>query len=80
MKRNHRPHGPAYMGRALNFEEVREHRNICCGLYGICLEVVVRRKWPSFSCQPCSLWADPSAAQQNSQGPARVLPISTIAR
>ena len=77
MKRNHRPHGPAYLGRALNFEDVREHRNICCGLYGICLEVAVRRKWPSFTCQPCSLW---SGAQQNDQGPAQVLPISHIAR
>ncbi len=73
-QRAHRPHGPAFLGRALSFEEVAENRHLGCGLYNICLLVAVRRGWPSFSCLPCSLWPQgrglPCLA-----GPATVLPM-----
>jgi len=48
--------GPQAMNRPLDFEEVVEHRNLACGRYTMCLEVVVRRKWPGFTCRLCSLW------------------------
>jgi len=79
MIRDHRPHGPAPLARALSFEEVAQHRNLRCGLYAICLEVVVRRGWASFTCQPCSLWhrARPLPA---ASGPAQVLELPTRGR
>ncbi|RJX30112.1 MAG: hypothetical protein C4525_13055 [Desulfarculus sp.] len=73
-RRHHRPHGPAFWPRPLSFDQVAEHRHVECGLYGICLEVVVRRHWPSFTCQPCSLWprrCQPALAA----GPAVVLAL-----
>ena len=73
--RNHRPHGPAWLDRPLAFDEVAEHRNMACGLYGICLEVVVRRKWPSFTCRPCSLYQRRGSGCA-AVGPAEVLPLS----
>ena len=79
-RRHHRPHGPAYLGQGLSFEEVAEHRNLVCGLYGLCLQVVVRRAWPSFSCQPCSLWRYPGGPQPFSSGPATVLPMPLAGR
>jgi len=69
--RSHRPHGPAYFGRPLGFDEVKEHRNLACGLYPVCLQVVVRRQWPGFSCQPCSLW--PGGQPARMSGPAQIL-------
>jgi hypothetical protein len=51
--------GPRAMNHALSFEEVAEHRNLACGRYGMCLEVVVRRQWTSFTCRLCSLWMRP---------------------
>lgn len=72
--RNHRPHGPAWLESPLAFDEVAQHRNMACGLYGICLEVVVRRKWPSFTCRPCSLYHR-SVSDSNQVGPAEVLPM-----
>lgn len=54
------PHnGPAALARPLSFEEVAQHRNIFCGRYAMCLEVVVNRRWTSFTCRHCSLWAGP---------------------
>lgn len=73
MKRNHRPHGPARLDQALSFEEVAGHRNFCCGLYGICLQVVVRRRWTSFSCRPCSLYTANQPKAESVVGPATVL-------
>lgn len=78
MQRNHRPHGPSWLDRPLSFEEVKEHRHVSCGLYGICLEVAARRGWRSFSCRPCSLW--PQGGGQKSQGPARVLAMARKAQ
>jgi hypothetical protein len=72
MHRTHRPHGPARLEKPLTFEEVAEHRNMGCGLYGICLQVVVRRRWPSFSCRPCSLWSRTPGDRRLDQ-PATVL-------
>lgn len=73
LRRSHRPHGPAFLAD-LPFEDVARHRHFGCGLYGMCLQVAVRRRWPSFSCQPCSLFnrpLDPGCA-----GPARILPMA----
>ena len=75
MKRNHRPHGPAKLEHALAFDQVAQHRNLCCGLYGICLQVVVRRKWTSFSCRPCSLFMRGRPPADSEVGPATVLPM-----
>lgn len=77
--RNHRPHGPAYLDRPLTFEQVPEHRNVDCGLYGVCLEVVVRRRWPSFTCRPCSLWHRQPRPQYGGS-PAQVLVMPLAAR
>ena len=71
--RNHRPHGPAWWDRPLVFEEVVQHRNVACGLYGICLEVAVRHKWPSFTCRPCSLWRRHPFPEFSCVGPAEIL-------
>lgn len=68
----HRPHGPAFMERPLEFEEVSLHRHMNCGLYNLCLFLAVRRHWPSFTCHPCSLWPAGQALAP-SAGPARVL-------
>lgn len=76
-KRTRRPHGPAVMEHALAFEEVQEHRNVCCRLYTICLEVAVRRKWVSFTCRPCSLWRGGRHRRPNAQ-PAQVLPLRAM--
>jgi len=76
--REHRPHGPAYWDRPLSFDQVREHRNVSCGLYGVCLEVVVRRRWPSFTCQPCSLWRGPE--RPAAEGPGQLLFMPLAAR
>jgi hypothetical protein len=73
--RHHRPHGPAWWSRPLTFEEVAEHRNVACGVYGICLEVVVRRGWPSFTCRPCSLWRRRLWPESICVGPAEILPL-----
>lgn len=78
--RTHRPHGPAFLGRALAFEEVGEHRHLGCGLYTLCLQVVVRRQWPGFSCQPCSLWPGRCAQPSGQTGPAQVLPMPAQGR
>lgn len=66
-----RDHGPTALPKALSFEEVADHRNVSCGRYAMCLEVVVNRRWPSFSCQYCSLWFP--ACKRAAAGPARVL-------
>lgn len=78
--RNHRPHGPAFLGRALSFEEVGEHRHLGCGLYTLCLQVVVRRQWPSFTCQPCSLWPGRGCPANTNGVPAQVLPMPALSR
>ena len=78
--RSHRPHGPAFLPQALSFEDVAEHRNLACGLYGLCLQVVVRRSWPSFTCQPCSLWRQYGGPEASSAGPATVLPMPLAGR
>ena len=64
--------GPRALDRPLSFEEVVEHRNLACGRYSICLEVVVRRQWTSFSCRFCSLW-QPRFPVSTPAGPAQVL-------
>jgi len=79
-RRSHRPHGPAYLDHSLAFEEVGEHRNMACGLYGLCLQVVVRRRWPSFSCGPCSLWRRRLGQDFCLPGPATVLPMPMLGR
>lgn len=74
IQRSHRPHGPARRDKQLSAEEVSEHRNLACGLYLICLDVVVRRQWPSFTCRPCSLWCrNPRQSQSTSSEPGTVL-------
>lgn len=78
--RNHRPHGPAYLERALGFEEVSEHRHLGCGLYTLCLQVVVRRQWPGFTCQPCSLWPGRQPQPLSLAGPAQVLSMPAQSR
>jgi hypothetical protein len=72
IQRSHRPHGPARRDKQLTVEEVPEHRNITCGLYQICLDVVVRRQWASFSCRPCSLWHRNPQEHVNGE-PAKIL-------
>lgn len=74
LKRDHRPHGPALLEWPLSVEEVAQHRNLTCGLYTICLDVVVRRQWVSFTCRPCSLWSQ-APAERVTAGPATVLPM-----
>ena len=32
-------------------------RNLCCPEYGCCLNLAVKKGWPSFSCQECPLFA-----------------------
>jgi hypothetical protein len=68
----HRPHGPAFLERCLDFEEVSQHRHVSCGLYNLCLFLAVRRHWPSFTCIPCSLWPSGRGLPSDS-GPATVL-------
>jgi len=75
-QREHRPHGPGYWDRPLSFDQVREHRNMSCGLYGLCLEVVVRRRWPSFTCQPCSLWRGPERPPAEGRGQLLFMPMA----
>ncbi|MFH1034784.1 MAG: hypothetical protein V1806_09795 [Pseudomonadota bacterium] len=79
-RRSHRPHGPAYLENSLAFEEVAEHRNLACGLYGLCLQVAVRRRWPSFTCGPCSLWRRHPGQDSYALGPATVLPMPMLGR
>lgn len=55
-RRSHRPHGPEFWHQPLSFEQVAQHRHVECSLYGVCLQLVVARRWPSFTCRPCSLW------------------------
>lgn len=76
----HRPHGPAYLGQALEFEQVARHRHLACGLYCVCLEVAVRRRWSSFTCQHCSLWPEAAAGRLARRGPAQVLFLPGAAR
>lgn len=78
--RNHRAHGPAYLEASLVFEEVAEHRNLACGLYGLCLQVAVRRRWPSFTCRPCSLWRRHPGQEPCQAGPATVLVMPMLGR
>lgn len=76
IKRDYRPHGPARREHPLSVEEVPEHRNLCCGLYAICLGVVVKRRWVSFTCRSCSLWSRDRASTE--AGPARVIPLRNV--
>jgi hypothetical protein len=80
LRRSHRPHGPAYLEASLAFEEVAEHRNLLCGLYGMCLQVAVRRRWPSFTCRPCSLMRRHPGQEVHLSGPATVLPMPMLGR
>lgn len=73
--------GPRAMHKPLSFEEVMEHRNLACGRYAMCLEVVVRRQWVSFSCRMCSLWMRPhplKKADASSGPPAQVLFLPAV--
>ncbi len=79
-RRNHRPHGPAYLENSLIFEEVAQHRNLACGLYGLCLQVAVRRRCPSFTCRPCSLWRRYPGQEISLPGPATVLVMPMLGR
>lgn len=78
--RSHRPHGPAFLGQSLAFEDVGQHRNLTCGLYGLCLQVAVRRRWPSFTCGPCSLWRRRGGQETCLPGPATVLVMPMLGR
>lgn len=69
--------GPRAMKRPLSFEEVLEHRNIACGRYAICLEVVVRRQWASFTCRMCSLWMRPHPLKKSAE-PAQVIYLPAV--
>ncbi len=61
--------GPRAMQRPLSFEDVVEHRNLACGRYAMCLEVVVRRQWVSFTCRMCSLWMRPHPLKEPTASP-----------
>lgn len=75
--RDHRPHGPEPWDRPLDVDQVPQHRHLGCGLYTICLDVVVRRKWPSFTCQACSLWpGTPAPAPTREPGAVLWLPLA----
>jgi hypothetical protein len=68
--------GPTPLERPLDYEEVGTHRHMGCGRYSMCLEVVVRRQWISFSCRFCSLWErglSPEPPPPPARPPARVL-------
>ncbi len=73
-RRRDTPLGPMEMHRPLAFDEVACHRNLACGRYAMCLEVVVRRQWLSFSCQLCDLW-ERGFAHGRRRGPAVILPL-----
>ena len=70
--------GPVALDRALAFEEVEEHRNLYCGRYAMCLEVVVRRQWVSFTCRHCSLWHRRPQAEERPHQPATVLHLPAV--
>lgn len=73
-KRHNR--GPVYMGKILDFGEVLFHRNLECGLYGACLDLVTKRRWVSFSCRDCELFGGHPSANR---GPATVLQLPLAA-
>ena len=72
MQPSHRQDGPVALDAPLDYTQVARHRNITCGRYNLCLEVVVRRKWISFSCSLCSL-ARRRFDDHDHQGAGRVL-------
>jgi hypothetical protein len=65
--------GPTPLERPLDYEEVATHRHMGCGRYSMCLEVVVRRQWISFSCRFCSLWERRFSGPPPARRPARIL-------
>ncbi len=69
--------GPRAMKHPLSFEEVAEHRNLACGRYAMCLEVVVHRRWASFTCRLCSLWLRPHPLR-DSAGPGQVIYLPAV--
>lgn len=79
IRRRDIPLGPVELQKPLSFEEVACHRNMACGRYAMCLEVVVRRQWLSFSCRFCDLWGRGRPAGSD-RGPAVILPLSLAGR
>ncbi len=37
-------------------EEVEDHRSLSCSQYDACLDVVLRRRWLSWTCSRCALF------------------------
>ena len=72
MAKGQQAYGPAALENPLSFEDASLHRNFACGRYLMCLELVIRRKWASFTCQGCSL-ALPLAQRMRRSRPAKVL-------
>lgn len=75
VRRSRRPHGPDHWDRLLSADQVPEHRHLACGLYTICLDVVVKRQWVSFTCRTCSLWPS-NRVHSPQEAPAPVLPFT----
>ncbi|MCB2187115.1 MAG: hypothetical protein KQJ78_11900 [Deltaproteobacteria bacterium] len=70
-----RAHGPDRFHGTFSFEEVTSHRHLACGLYNLCLELVVRRGWGNFSCQGCSLMQGTWARAATNPTGATILPL-----
>ncbi len=43
--------GPVVLASPIKHDDVEHHRNLSCAEYDLCLEVALRRGWPSWSCR-----------------------------
>ncbi len=48
---------PAPLTQQLDPEDVARHRSVACTEYDGCLDVVLRRRWRSWTCARCKLFA-----------------------
>ncbi len=47
---------PRARSSLVKHEEVEDHRSLSCSQYDACLDVVLRRGWPSWTCSRCALF------------------------
>lgn len=47
---------PTQRFSALKHEEVEDHRSLSCAEYDACLDLVLERGWPGWTCSRCELF------------------------
>lgn len=70
------PRLPVRRATPVAHEDVASHRNVGCSAYDACLDEVLARGWPNWSCECCTLFRSRSAARQARQPAlAAVVPL-----